>query len=101
MARASWKLPIVSKNFLKLKVHDEISWKKTFNLYKNFFKRNLIIPNTLLNKKIKVYTGKRFKNLLIRANMIGHKMGEFAITKVTGRKIAQRKLAKLKKKKRK
>jgi ribosomal protein S19 len=33
--------------------------------------------------------------------MIGHKMGEFAITKVTGRKIAQRKLAKLKKKKRK
>lgn len=101
MARASWKVPYVCKNFLKIVTNDEKNWKKIFTNYKIFFKRSTIIPYTLINKKIKIYNGKRFKTILIRPQMVGHKMGEFVVTKIMGRKIAQRKLAKLKKKKNK
>lgn len=96
MSRAAWKLPLVNKNFFQLSV--DTNWKK-INKCKFYFRRNIVIPHTLVDKKLKIYNGKKYRSLLVRTPMIGHKMGEFIITKVTGRKIAQRKLAKLKKKK--
>jgi len=101
MARSSWKLPLVYKSFSTFNVENENLWKKIFKNYRIFFKRNYKIPFSLINKKVKIYNGKKFLSFVITSSMLGHKFGEFSITKLTGRKIALRKLDKAKKSKKK
>jgi small subunit ribosomal protein S19 len=46
----------------------------------NLFNNNKILP-LFLNKKINVYNGKNYSELVITKNMIGYKIGEFVFTK--------------------
>jgi len=97
MCKSSWKLPYIQRNLLWnafSKVHGSNS-KNKLPLLK--CQRHSIIPENLLGLKVKVYNGKRFSSLFIRNKMIGHKFGEFSITKVMGSRIAARKRAKQKK----
>ncbi|RYX79988.1 ribosomal protein S19 family protein [bacterium] len=50
-------------------------------------KRSQIITAELVGKNIKVYNGKLYIPVLITAEMIGHKLGEFSLTKKIGSSI--------------
>jgi len=43
--------------------------------------RDMIILPEMVNKVIKVYTGKEFVRLDVENEMIGHRLGEFALTR--------------------
>lgn len=69
-------------------------WKKTNLKNKeliNFWDRSLIINKDLVGKHINIYNGKKFIELFIEDEMIGHKIGEFVITKIIGGGIHKRK----------
>ena len=76
--RSRWKVPYMSnvyfsKFFLRKKL---FSWK-----------RNVVISNFFLDKRFRVHNGVWLLSCHVRANMVGHKLGEFAITKQLGRDI--------------
>jgi small subunit ribosomal protein S19 len=43
-------------------------------------RRSFVLPY-FVGHRVKVHTGKSFLSLLVTENMIGHKFGEFAITR--------------------
>jgi len=43
--------------------------------------RHCTIIKPFINKYIIIYNGKTYKKVLIKNNMLGHKVGEFYITK--------------------
>lgn len=49
--------------------------------------RTRIILNKDVNKQIYVHTGKFLKKIYIKRKYVGHKLGEFGITKDLGNKI--------------
>jgi ribosomal protein S19 len=61
----------------------------------------LIITESLVQRELLVHNGKFASLIDIQTSMIGHKLGEFAVTKVLGSEAALRKKAKLLKKKKK
>ena len=79
------------------------NWKFPFNLNfsyyhkdnKKTFNRNITLTTSFLDKKIDCYKGLNIGKLLVTKNHIGHKLGEFFITKVLGERIAYRKKLKL------
>ena len=61
-------------------------WKGPFlnianDFKKSIFSRNTVIMPKFVNKKIKVYNGKKFVEMILEESMIGHKLGEFANTR--------------------
>lgn len=81
--RAKWKFPF---NFNVSYFYKKE--KKTYN-------RNITLTTFFLNKKINCHKGNTVGKLLVTKNHIGHKLGEFFITKVLGERIAYRKKLKL------
>jgi ribosomal protein S19 len=78
------------------------SWKFPFNpfkfsLYKDVkvFDRNITLTSKFLGKNLKCHKGKVIGKLLINKQNLGHKLGEFFITKVLGERIAYRKKQKM------
>ena len=67
--RSYWKLP-----YFKLKSWN-IELKKTAN-------RHQVILPFCVNKIISVYQGTSFKPLLLTTDMLGHKLGEFAHSRI-------------------
>jgi small subunit ribosomal protein S19 len=49
--------------------------------------RSSTIVSNFVNRIISVYNGKTFKRIKIKENMIGHKLGEFVLTKNLGSSI--------------
>lgn len=49
--------------------------------------RSSTIVYNFVNRIISVYNGKTFKRIKIKENMIGHKLGEFVLTKNLGSSI--------------
>jgi small subunit ribosomal protein S19 len=43
--------------------------------------RDLVVIPALVGKKVRVYTGKEFVQIMIDNDMIGHRLGEFALTR--------------------
>lgn len=84
-------------------------WKFPFNLNishyskdnKKTFNRNITLTTSFLDKKLDCYKGLNAGRLLVTKNHLGHKLGEFFITKVLGERIAYRKKLKLLLKKKK
>lgn len=71
-------------------------WKFFFFNYKYFLQknnnikkvsRNLKIYSSFLNKKVKIYNGKKYILQEIKPNMIGYKFGDFVLTKKITNKI--------------
>lgn len=84
MARSLYKGPFVDYHLLeKLQDDDEAeSGKggKGSRIINTYSRRSDIIP-MMIGKKIGVHNGKEFVPLLITEEMIGHKLGEFALTR--------------------
>lgn len=74
--RSNWKVPFIASilfsNFFKT--------KKIIKLYK----RNSVISAANINKTFSIYNGKNWIKLLTNKDMINHKYGEFALTKIIG-----------------
>lgn len=70
--RSIWKTLYIKKENLKLK-------KKKILIYT--YSRSSIISPNLLNKVILIHNGKKLLKLFITINMLGHKCGEFVLTR--------------------
>lgn len=80
--RSCWKFPYNNSNFIFFKKNKTLA-------------RNVTLTNSFLNKIFKCHKGKVIGKLLITKQHLGHKFGEFFITKVLGERVAYRKRLKL------
>ena len=71
MARSVWKGPFVDASVL------QHSLDKRINIWS---RRSVIIPQ-FINQQVYIYNGNTFVSLLVTEDMVGHKFGEFAITR--------------------
>jgi small subunit ribosomal protein S19 len=66
-------LPYISPIFFK----EFFKKKKVFKTYI----RNTNVSSKFINKKIKIYNGLEFEDIIIRSDLIGFKLGSFSFTK--------------------
>jgi ribosomal protein S19 len=64
-------------------------WKGVFEDKKNLetlkvLNRGLTITLAFLNKRVLVYNGLRFISIVVKESMLGHKFGQFVLTKSLG-----------------
>lgn len=72
MARSSWKQPFIDPS-LKKGIDD--------NSIKKIWSRRSTISSDYIRKFVKVHDGKNFKKIYVKALMVNHKFGEFAMTR--------------------
>lgn len=91
MTRSKWKGPYFnetifrSTNLVAKKLIDEKYLSKNNRYF--IWNRNSSIPSFFVTKRVAVYTGKRFHSFIVKRDMIDHKFGEFAATKMTSKRI--------------
>lgn len=79
MARSIKKGPFVEGSLLdKVKKAQEMSDKPVI---KTWSRRSTVIPE-MIGLTIQIYNGKIFIPIYINENMVGHKLGEFAPTRI-------------------
>jgi ribosomal protein S19 len=93
MHRATWKFPFINSDYL-----DDLDPLSNIDILLRNVNRSIIISENLYKKKVTVYNGKRLIKISIKNSMIGHKFGEFAITKALGARVFTKKKKKKKKK---
>lgn len=91
MPRSIWKGPFVDHHLLK-KV-DETLAQNSKKPIKTWSRRSMIIPN-MVGMTIAVHNGKQHIPVLISENMVGHKLGEFALTRTYRGHTADKKVKK-------
>lgn len=75
MTRSIWKGPFIDYHLLeKINKHKKI---------KTWSRRSMIVPE-LIGLTIEIYNGKKFIPCTVTEDMVGHKLGEFSLS----RKIA-------------
>jgi small subunit ribosomal protein S19 len=74
MSRSIWKGPYIDKDLYK-----QIIASETKTIYTQ--SRNSTIIPQCLNRIFYVYNGLSYYKIQINENMIGHKLGEFILTK--------------------
>lgn len=79
MARSVWKGPFVERSLLK-KVEDFKNGKAK-GVIKTWSRRSTILPQ-MIGITFGVHNGKQFIPVLVTDQMIGHKLGEFAPTRI-------------------
>lgn len=79
MARSLKKGPFVDKHLLE-KI-DKINKKGEKKFIKTWSRRSTIIPD-MLGYTIAVHNGRKHFPIFITENMVGHKLGEFAQTRL-------------------
>ena len=88
MARSLKKGPFVDTHLMK-KVA-EFQRLKSKKVLKTWSRRSTIIPD-MLGLTFAVHNGKKFVPVYISENMVGHKLGEFALTRMfkghSGKKV--------------
>ena len=92
MTRAIWKGPFVEESLIKKveKQKNETNKKPI----KTWSRRSTIIPE-FVGLSFLIYNGKKFIQLTISEDMVGHKLGEFAPTRTfVGHTPADKKAAK-------
>ena len=78
MARSLKKGPFVDHHLLK-KVDDQNA-KGTKKLIKTWSRRSMIIPD-MIGHTFSVHNGKKFIEVFVTENMVGHRLGEFSLTR--------------------
>nr|YP_006280839.1 ribosomal protein S19 [Cyanophora paradoxa]ADW79193.1 ribosomal protein S19 [Cyanophora paradoxa] len=78
MSRSSWKGQFLNTSILKVIQYNKI----IKNYISRTWSRDLTITHDLVNYKLGVYNGKKFTQVFISENMVGHKLGEFCLTKL-------------------
>ncbi|MFA5684506.1 MAG: 30S ribosomal protein S19 [Lysobacteraceae bacterium] len=76
MARSLKKGPFVDLHLLK-KVEGATGSKKPI---KTWSRRSMVVPD-MIGFTIAVHNGKQHVPVLVNENMVGHKLGEFALTR--------------------
>ena len=92
MTRAIWKGPFVEESLIKKveKQRNETNKKPI----KTWSRKSTIIPE-FIGLSFLIYNGKKFIQLTISEDMVGHKLGEFAPTRTfVGHTPADKKAAK-------
>jgi small subunit ribosomal protein S19 len=79
MARSLWKGPFVERHLLKKIEGARASGKNM--VIKTWSRRSTILPN-MVGLTFGVHNGNKFIPVLITDQMIGHKLGEFAPTRI-------------------
>ena len=79
MARSIKKGPFVDLSLLK-KINVKDDDKKGNKVIKTWSRRSTIIPD-FIGLTFAVHNGKKFIPVFITDNMVGHKLGEFSITR--------------------
>ena len=78
MSRSSWKIPFVDGYLLKKASNYHSSQKKT--IVKIWSRRSVIIPQ-FIGVNFAVHNGKKFNAVFVTENMVGHKLGEFSLSR--------------------
>lgn len=78
MPRSIKKGPFIDAHLLK-KVEDAVA-NNSKRPVKTWSRRSMIIPN-MVGLTIAVHNGKQHVPVLVSENMVGHKLGEFAVTR--------------------
>lgn len=78
MARSVWKGPFIDGYLLK-KVEDAQAGGKN-KVIKTWSRRSTILPD-FVGMTFGVYNGKKFIPVLVKEDMVGHKLGEFSPTR--------------------
>ena len=78
MARSLKKGPFVHYSLIKKVEANQASGKKT--VIKTWSRASMIIPD-FVGQTIGVHNGRQFIPVYITENMVGHKLGEFSITR--------------------
>jgi len=79
MARSLKKGPFIDDHLLRRVQHAQASGSK--QLLKTWSRRSTIIPD-MVGLTIAVHNGRKFIPVFVTENMVGHKLGEFALTRV-------------------
>lgn len=79
MARSIKKGPFIDESLLS-KIED-MNKRGEKRVLKSWSRRSTIVPE-LLGHTIAVHNGKQFIPVYIQENMVGHKLGEFAPTRI-------------------
>ena len=78
MTRSIWKGPFVHPSLLK-KI-DKLKDSSNKKPIKTWSRRSMVIPE-MVGLTIAVHNGKQHIPVLVSENMVGHKLGEFSITR--------------------
>jgi small subunit ribosomal protein S19 len=79
MARSIKKGPFVDSPLMK--AIQDMNAKSERKVYKTWSRRSTVTPE-MVGQTIAVHNGKKFIPVYITENMVGHKLGEFAPTRV-------------------
>jgi len=90
VARSIKKGPFVDHHLLK-KVDDAVT-SNSKRPIKTWSRRSMILPE-MIGLTIAVYNGRQHIPVLMTENMVGHKLGEFALTRTYRGHTADRKTA--------
>ena len=91
MTRSLKKGPYADKKLL-LKV-EKLNQTNQKKVIKTWSRRSTIFPE-MVGHTFAVYNGKRFNNVYITENMVGHKLGEFSFTRIFRQHTKKTKAAK-------
>lgn len=80
MGRSLKKGPFVSQSLLD-KVDAVVQSKETHKPIKTWSRASMVIPD-FVGLTFLVHTGKAFATVYVTENMVGHKLGEFAPTRI-------------------
>ena len=78
MARSVKKGPFVDDHLMK-KV-EEMNRQRDKKVIKSWSRRSTVIPD-MVGHTIAVHNGRKFVPVYVSENMVGHKLGEFALTR--------------------
>lgn len=79
MSRSLWKPSYFSWEFLKSNY--DLTNKEDSSAVVSFYNRTMLIQPFLLGKRVFVYNGNKFFSVEIDNDKIGHRFGEFAVTR--------------------
>lgn len=89
MARSVWKGPFVDRHLLK-KVENARQGGRN-EVIKTWSRRSVILPN-FVGLTFGVHNGNKFIPVLVTDQMIGHRLGEFAPTRIFKAHSAEKKV---------
>ncbi len=78
MARSVWKGPFVDHHLLK-KI-EEMNRTNDRKVIQTWSRRSTVTPD-MVGHTIAVHNGRKFIPVYVTENMVGHKLGEFALTR--------------------
>lgn len=81
MSRSVWKGPFVDQYLLNKYATPLRKGVKRRKISRVWTRRSTILPQ-FVGSTIEIHNGKKFFNLTITEDMIGHKLGEFSLTRI-------------------